>query len=177
MTAKVSAKKRRKSRTYSYRRGRVVFLVAASLFMTAISLMIAVFDDVAIFNMFGLIGAVFFGASTVATARALFETDPVVKLGPDGVHDRRMTDEPIPWTSFRQGQALDERSAPAVALQLVDGQKHLVEKPWWHGLVTGTFRSSRRGVLTIGLFSLDTDAIQFVRDVVAASDGHVVIRQ
>ena len=46
-------------------------------------------------------GAVFFGLCTVLIAPKLFQRGPVVSIGPQGIYDRRLSTDWIPWEAIR----------------------------------------------------------------------------
>ncbi len=53
-------------------------------------------------QVFGVVGALFFGACTLLTLwQALTMTGAVVTLTPTGIHDRRLASREIPWAAIR----------------------------------------------------------------------------
>ena len=176
-TAKTKGGKGSKtSLTVQSRRGRLAWLILASIAMAAISAAVAVFDDIVIFQLLGALGVIYFVASTVSLVRGLLDQGPVVTIDRNGIHDRRVTGEPIPWDAFRQGQALESKPSPAFSVELTDDNVHLVHKPWWQGVLTGSVRSGPKNALTIGTYTLETDSATLARAITDASRGRLVLK-
>ncbi|MFF5205336.1 STM3941 family protein [Streptosporangium sp. NPDC000396] len=59
-------------------------------------------DDYGIFSqVIGWMGTLFFGGAVLTLAWQLLVGDPVViRVGPGGLHDRRLSPRPIPWESI-----------------------------------------------------------------------------
>ena len=75
-----------------FRRGWIVFWSAWILAGLALALFVSPIG--------GLVMMVVFGALLILTLRRLADTRPVIVIGPDGFHDRRLG-QPIPWAAVR----------------------------------------------------------------------------
>lgn len=86
-----------------------------------------VFDDepMPIFRVviLGLSAALFgFGLWFAAYARRrLADPEPAIVIGPAGLHDRAISERPIPWREIRNLTVWHGRGGPVVAFDLADG--------------------------------------------------------
>lgn len=73
--------------------------------------------------LYGLSAALFgFGLWFAAYARRrLRDPEPPITIGPAGLHDRAISDRPIPWSDIRNLQVWHGRGGPVVAFDLADG--------------------------------------------------------
>lgn len=87
---------------YSFNRS--LFLLAVSMAMTGLSALcgLQLVPSGAIAQAFGLVGLGFFGFCTLMIARRfVFGGRAVVTITPEGIRDRRVAAEIIPWTDIR----------------------------------------------------------------------------
>jgi hypothetical protein len=63
-------------------------------------------------------GAVFFGFCTVLLAPKLFQRGPVVSVGPQGIYDRRLSTDWIPWTTIRSVKQMQIQRQRMLVLEI-----------------------------------------------------------
>lgn len=106
--------------------------------------------------MFGAFGLLFCGtAATYALARV--RPQVVVALGPDGLHDRRLTREPIPWPAILSLTPLQKGGQLMLLLNVADpkawpGPRH----PLW-AVNRMAARLAGGGGLAVNVTGLETD--------------------
>jgi len=93
-------------------------LLSALMTAVCVAIVIGPFGGGLLGVVVGLPGALFFGAGTVALLRRWLGSGPTVYAGPDGVRDRRLAEDLIPWSTIQAMEFIDVHDPNAVVVSL-----------------------------------------------------------